>query len=217
MPSCSEKSIPMNELQRSHIILNEEVEERFETLRQALHPHRVVGFMRDDFLIDDAKAVIAEAYISESSLKYIVLAAKQFNVYSQNALLKLLEEPPSNIALVIIAPGKSVLLPTVRSRLPIVNETAAERVAGADLSLGALDLGKLYAFVTSVGRLDRHESKALIERLFYQASIVEGLPLTQEQLDAFERAFRLLELNARLQNVLLTVLMPFLPEQQRAG
>ena len=207
----------MNELERSHIILNEEVEERFEALKKALHPRRVVGFVRDDFLIDDAKAVIAEAYISESSLKYIVLAAKQFNVYSQNALLKLLEEPPPNIALVIIVPGKSVLLPTVRSRLPVLNELASEAVAGVDLKLGTLDLASLYAFVIATGRLDRHESKALLERLFYQASIVERLALTQAQLDAFDRAFRLLELNARLQNVLLTVLMPFLPEQKLAS
>ncbi|MEJ2468169.1 MAG: DNA polymerase III subunit delta' [Campylobacterales bacterium] len=161
--------------------------------------------------------MIAEAYISESSVKYVVLAAKQFNVYSQNALLKLLEEPPANIVLVIIVPGKSVLLPTVRSRLPIVNELSGERVSGIDLTLGALDLGMLYDFVTSAGRTDRHEAKALIERLFYQASVVEQLPMTQEQLDAFDRAYRLLEVNARLQNVLLTVLMPFLPEQQRAG
>lgn len=207
----------MRELERSHIILSDEVEERFEAFRRAMHPQRVVGFVRDDFLIEDAKAVIAEAYISEAALKYIVLAAKQFNVYSQNALLKLLEEPPNNIALVIIAPGKSVLLPTVRSRLPIVSEVAGDALSGVDLKLGSLDLGSLYGFVTSLGRMDRHDAKALIERLFYQASYIETLPMTREQIEGFERAFRLLEVNARLQNVLLTVLMPFLPEQQRAG
>ncbi|WP_345987147.1 DNA polymerase III subunit delta' [Sulfurimonas sp. HSL1-2] len=207
----------MSSFERSHIILAEEIEERFEAFRQAVHPSRVVGFVRDDFLIEDAKAVIAEAYISEASLKYVVLAAKQFNIYSQNALLKLLEEPPANIALVIIASSKSVLLPTVRSRLPILNELSGEAPQGVELTLGALDLGALYGFVTSVGRMDRHESKALIERLFYQASVVEKLPLSEEQLDAFDRAFRLLEVNARLQNVLLSVLMSFLPEQRRAG
>ena len=207
----------MAEFERSHIILSEEVEERFESFKKAHRPRRVVGFVRDDFLIDDAKAVIAEAYISESELKYIVLAAKQFNIYSQNALLKLLEEPPSNIALVLIAPSKSVLLPTVRSRLPVINELTGEKIGGVDLTLGRLDLGALYAFVTSAGRLDRHESKALVERLFYQASVVEKLSLNEEQLAAFDRAFRLLEVNARLQNVLLTLLMPFLPEQRRAG
>ena len=207
----------MSELRRSHIILNEEIEERFEALKKNLHPSRVVGFVKDDFLIDDAKAVIAEAYISEASLKFIVLAAKQFNVYSQNALLKLLEEPPANIAFILIAPAKSVLLPTVRSRLPVVNELAASPTEGVDLKLGHFSLEALYGFVTSLGRMDRHESKALIERLFYQATVVERLPLTQPQLDAFERAFRLIELNARVQNVVLTLLMTFLPEQRRAS
>ena len=207
----------MSELRRSHIILSEEIEERFDILKKNLHPARVVGVIKDDFLIEDAKAVIAEAYISEASLKYIVLAAKQFNVYSQNALLKLFEEPPANIAFIIIAPGKSVLLPTVRSRLPIVNEITTSAMEGVDLQMGHLDLDALFRFVTSLGRKDRHESKVLIERLFYQATVVESLALTQQQLDAFERSFRLIELNARLQNVVLTLLMTFLPEQRRAG
>lgn len=207
----------MREFERSHIILAEEVEERFEAFKKEVHPSRVVGFIRDDFLIEDAKSVIAEAYISEQETKYIVLGAKQFNIYSQNALLKLLEEPPPGIVLVIIAPGKSVLLPTVRSRLPIRSELEAEGVTGVDLRLGTLDLAALYEFVTSLGRMDRHESKTLIERLFYQAGVIENLPLTRMQLEAFERAFRLVELNARLQYVLLGLLMTFLPEQRRAG
>lgn len=207
----------MSEFARSQIILADEVEERFEAFRKQVHPSRVVGFVRDDFLIEDAKSVIAEAYVSEAQTKYIVLAAKQFNVYSQNALLKLLEEPPNNIVLVIIAPGKSVLLPTVRSRLPVLSELEAEHLSGVDLRLATLDLAALYGFVTSLGRLDRHESKALIERLFYQACMIEKLQLSSMQLEAFDRAFRLIELNARLQNVLLGVLMTFLPEQRRAG
>lgn len=207
----------MSEFQRSHILLNEEPAERLESLKAALHPARVVGFVKDDFLVEDAKAVIAEAYISEASLKYIVLAAKQFNIYSQNALLKLLEEPPANIAFVIIAPGKSVLLPTVRSRLPVISEIEALPMEGVALRLGSLDLQALFDFVTERGRLDRHEAKALIERLFYQATVVERLSLSRQQLEAFDRAFRLLELNGRLQTLLLTVLMPFLREQRRAG
>lgn len=209
--------MPKPELIGSHIILTEEIDERAESLKQTLGGHRTAMFVRDDFLIDDAKAVIAEAYISESSLKYIILGAKQFNVYSQNALLKLLEEPPPNIAFIILAPSKSVLLPTVRSRLPQVNELADSTPSGVDLHLGSLDLGSLYQFLVSQPRRDRHEAKQLIEAIFYQASVLEQLQLSGVHLDAFERAFRLIELNARLQNVLLTVLMPFLPEPRRAG
>jgi len=217
MPCFSAKWMRMSEIERSRIILAEEIEERAEAFRKEAHPHRTVTFVRDDFLIDDAKSVIAEAYVSERETKYIVLAAKQFNVYSQNALLKLLEEPPTNIVFVIIVPSKSVLLPTVRSRLPVHNELRAPTAAGIDLRLGTLDLAALYAFVTSLGRMDRHEAKVLIERLFYQAGVVEKLPLNRAQLEAFDRAFRLIELNARLQNVVLGLLMTFLPEQRRAG
>lgn len=206
----------MSDLVRSHVILSGEVEERFDRFKNAHKGERIVGFVRDDFLIEDAKAVIAEAYISESELKYIVLAAKQFNVFSQNALLKLLEEPPNNIAFVVIAPSKSVLLPTVRSRLPVQNELLHESMVGVDLRLETLDLGSLFRYVTALGRKDRHEAKVLVESLFHQATVVEQLPMTQAHLDAFDRAFRLLELNARLQNVLLSILMPFLPEQRRA-
>jgi len=201
---------------RSRIILNEEVEERFERLKSELGPGRVVGFLRDDFKVEDAKAVIAEAYISESEPKYIVLAAKQFNVYSQNALLKLLEEPPHNIVFVLLAPSKSILLPTVRSRLPVHNEVGTPSMEGVDLTLGRLDLAALYGFATSLGRPDRHEAKYLIERLFHQATAVEKLVLNRAQLDAFDRAFRLIELNARLQNVVVMLLMAFLPEARRA-
>ncbi len=202
--------------ERSRIILSDDVEGRFESLKSELHPARVVGFLRDDFKIDDAKAVVAEAYISEASVKYIVLAATQYNIYSQNALLKLLEEPPHNIVFILIAPAKSALLPTVRSRLPVVDELAVRERKSVDLPLGRLDLQSLYTFVTSLERLDRHEAKALIEAIFYRAVSVEKLALNEAQTEAFERAYRLIEVNARLQNVLLMLLGTFLPESRRA-
>jgi len=49
----------------SHIIITDQVEEEIVKLTQRLHPSRVVPFYKDDFLIDDAKEVIREAYIAE--------------------------------------------------------------------------------------------------------------------------------------------------------
>jgi DNA polymerase-3 subunit delta' len=205
-----------NEFSRSHIIISDQLEESFAQLQKEFSGHRVVGFIKDDFLIEDAKAAIAEAYISEEKTKYIVLGAKTFNIYSQNALLKVLEEPPRNIAFVIIAPSKSVLLPTVRSRLPIRKMPSAHAVAAVDIRLGSLDLGTLFDFVKENGRVAKHDAKALIEALFYQANSVEKLTLTPVQLEAFDRAYRLVERNARVQNVLLMLLMHFLPERRDA-
>lgn len=204
------------ELLRSHIRIADNVEGAFDDLRQKLQPRRVVNFIREDFLIEDAKAAVGEAYISEEETKYIVMGAKSFNAVSQNALLKVLEEPPHNIEFILIAPSKSVFLPTIRSRLPIVKESGVHSVTGVDISLSSLDLSALLSFVKTHERSKKHDAKALIEGLFHQATVNERLVLTQQQLDAFDKAYRLIELNGRVQSVLTMVLMSFLKEHRRA-
>ena len=103
----------------SHIIISNDIDYEIQKLKEQLKGYRVVDFIRDEFKIEDAKNVISEAYVSESTLKFIILGAKSFNNISQNSLLKVLEEPPLNIMFIIITPSKSALLPTIRSRLPI--------------------------------------------------------------------------------------------------
>lgn len=196
----------------SHIIICDNIEERTAALVNELSSHRVVSFLRDDFKIEDAKAVTAEAYIAEERVKYLVLAAKTFNVISQNALLKLLEEPPRNIELIIITESKSTLLPTVRSRLKIIKEYAAAARQEADIRLSNLSLSTLFSFVKAHDRLSKYEAKQLIESLYRKATLVEGLSLSARQIELFEQSYRLIELNGRLQTVLVTLLMTFLPK-----
>ena len=103
----------------SHIQIGNDIEALIEAATLNLSPNRVVVFFEEEFKIESAKAAIAEAYISEAQTKYIILASQSFNTISQNSLLKLLEEPPKNIELIIITTSKASLLPTIRSRLPI--------------------------------------------------------------------------------------------------
>ena len=201
----------------SHIIICDNIEERSTLLQQELAPHRVVSFVRDDFKIDDSKAVMAEAYIAEEHVKYLVLAAKTFNTISQNALLKLLEEPPRNIELIIITESKSTLLPTVRSRLKIIKEQSAVVHKELDIKLSNLNLSTLFDFVKAHDRLSKHEAKALIESLYHRATVVDGLALSEKQIAIFERSYRLIELNGRLQTILVTLLMTFLPKAKRGS
>ena len=201
----------------SHIIICDNIEERSTLLKQELTPHRVVSFVRDDFKIDDSKAVMAEAYIAEEHIKYLVLAAKTFNTISQNALLKLLEEPPRNIELIIITESKSTLLPTVRSRLKIIKELSAVVHRELDVKLSNLNLSTLFDFVKAHDRLSKYEAKALIESLYYRATVMDGIVLSESQIDVFERSYRLIELNGRLQTILVTLLMTFLPKASRGS
>jgi len=194
----------------SHIIICDNVEERCVQLQQELRGHRVVSFIREDFKVEDAKSVMAEAYIAEEHIKYLVLAAKTFNEISQNAMLKLLEEPPRNIELIIITESKSTLLPTVRSRLNTVQEKSVIAPKTLDIDLGSLNLSTLFEFVKAHERLPKHEAKTLIESLYYRATVVDRLALSEKQITNFERSFKLINANARLQSVLVALLMSFL-------
>jgi DNA polymerase-3 subunit delta' len=71
---------------RGYILISSEIEVEFEKLQEDLKPNRVVGFIEDKFLLEHSKAVVKEAYISESSVKYIVIGANEFHTVAQNRL-----------------------------------------------------------------------------------------------------------------------------------
>lgn len=200
---------------RGGIIITERLEERCTQIEESLRPLRCVTFLRDDFKIEDAKEAIAEAYKSESQTKTLILGAKSFTVPAQNALLKILEEPPRNIVFILLAPNKSTFLPTVRSRLSLSVEREGRVYEPLGVELANLDLAAMFAFVKENDRLKKHEAKELIERLAHQAVHVEKLNLSASQLEGFEKAIRIIELNARFQSVLVMVLMNFLKEVKR--
>ena len=202
---------------KSHIIISSNIEEEYERLKENLSPARVVGFVNEKFLIEDAKAAIAEAYISESETKYIVLGSYEFNTVSQNALLKVLEEPPRNIEFIIISPTKSGLLPTVRSRLPVRKGHITHEVERLELSLAKLGYKEIFGFLKEHARIQRSEAQSLLEALYYRATVVDKLILSARQLENFDKGYRLLELNARPQSVFTMLLMGFVSEAKNAG
>ncbi len=201
--------------ERGGILITAQMEERAREIEESRHPLRCVTFMRDDLKIEDAKEVISEAYKSEENTKTLILGAKSFTVPAQNALLKILEEPPRNIVFILLAPNKSTFLPTVRSRLSLSQEHHPHIHESLSVSLKNLDLSGLFAFVKEHDRLKKHEAKGLIEQLMYQAIHVEKISLSSQQLEGFDKALRLIELNSRFQSVLVMVLMNFLKEVKR--
>jgi len=198
---------------KGHILISTDVEEEATRLESELKPFRVVKFIEESFKIEHAKAVLSEAYISESETKYIVLGAQEFTAVAQNSLLKLLEEPPRNIEFIIISPTKSNLLPTVRSRLPILKINTTHEMQEINLNLSRIDYAQVFAFLKENARVKKIQAKELLEALFYRATVTDMLILTPLQLDNFDKAYRLLELNSRPQSVLAMVIMSFVRER----
>jgi len=198
------------EVIKGHILISSDIEAEAEKLKLSLKPYRVVEFIEEKFLIEHAKAVISEAYISEFQTKYIVIGATEFHPVSQNSLLKVFEEPPKNIEFIIITPTKSNLLPTVRSRLPILKGRTSYKLHKCELNLAKLDYASVFSFLKANVRIKKNEAKTIVEALYNRATVVDMLILSQGQLDNFDKAYRLLELNSRPQSVLALILMGFI-------
>lgn len=73
--------------------------------------------------VDTVRTIKTEAYIKPSELDikaFIIKDAHMLTAAGQNALLKLLEEPPSGVYFFLLCQNAATLLPTVRSRAPTV-------------------------------------------------------------------------------------------------
>ena len=147
-------------------------------------------FLRDDFGINDAKDVVNESYISSQNLKTIIIAANKFNIYAQNALLKILEEPPKNIRFIIIAKSKSSLLPTILSRIPVIKNKKIIPKNEFNLNLKLLSLKDVNEFLKSLNvSLNRDEVGALIEELLLNVN-ESKIKLNSLELDYFSNAIK---------------------------
>lgn len=95
------------------------------------------------FSIDDVREqIIGEAYIKPRVANrkvFVIDSADDLNVASQNALLKVLEEPPSYVTFIICVTAKESLLQTVLSRSQVVTffPLPEETVKDELLNLGA--------------------------------------------------------------------------------
>jgi len=210
MLQCLVRLMLVNHTKKGYILISSDIEAGYEKVKTELYPSRVVGFVEDDFKLEHAKAVIAEAYISEETTKYIILASNSFNIVSQNSLLKILEEPPRNIEFIIISPSKSNLLPTIRSRLPIVQGEVEHNKIEIDINLAKPNYGEIFEFLKTNARVKKSEAKGLVEALYHKATVIDRVVLNSSQLDNFDKAYRLLELNSRPQSVLALILMGFI-------
>jgi hypothetical protein len=79
--------------------------------------------------VDQIREVTSSAVVAPNEAAtrvFVIEDADTMNASCQNALLKLLEEPPAHVALILRASEPGALLPTVRSRCRIVYEDDAD-------------------------------------------------------------------------------------------
>ena len=197
---------------QSKIVITSDFEALKEEILGLYGVNSVRFFFAEDFLLENAKEVAAEAYIAESEPKLLVLGAKNFRVEAQNSLLKIIEEPPKNVFFIIAATSKNMLLPTVRSRLVTENRLIKKQREKTGLDYKRLELKEICAFIDEKSALERSEKlgkndlKELIAAIALEAT-PQGVKFSAEELEYFFKAVRLAELNTKTHALLTPILL----------
>ncbi|WP_072680155.1 DNA polymerase III subunit delta' [Arcobacter sp. LA11] len=202
----------ITKIESSYILIVNSIDDTLNSLLPHYSKHNVRIIRneeKDEFLLAQANAVTKEAYISSNEKKYIILCGKTFRKEAQNSLLKILEEPPSNIVFIIITNSKSAILPTIFSRIPhkFFRKDINRKSIGLDIL--KLDLKDVYAFLKDNQRITKNDAKEIVESILFKVNS-QKVKLTQNELDVFSKSIKLLELNSRPINVLTTLLLTLL-------
>ena len=137
-------------------LLARDVPEGEKILRGISPDVTVCGVPRDKkiFPVDVVRKIKSDASIRPNELPFrcfILEDAGQMNVQAQNAALKLLEEPPANTYFFLLCENAALLLPTVRSRAPVIR---MQRFSNEELKRLLLREGVPQAAGASAERLD---------------------------------------------------------------
>lgn len=77
-----------------------------------------------EILVDQIREITSDAFVLPNDAErkvYIIDGADNMNIRAQNAILKVLEEPPSFVSFILIAENSGALLETIRSRCVDIN------------------------------------------------------------------------------------------------
>ena len=180
-----------------------------------IHQTRVIkNEEKDEFQIEQANKTLKEAYIASNETKYLFLCGATFRVEAQNALLKILEEPPKNIVFILLVSSKNSLLPTIYSRLPYKNLKKVVEKDDIELNIKKLDLKDIYTFIKNNQKITKDEAINIVETILIKAN-KENIKLNQKELDIFFKSIKLLELNSKPTTILTYLLLSILEKESK--
>jgi len=201
----------------SQVIVTSNIEDTILNLEALKTDERIVKIVEEEkaFGVDDAKEVIAKAYMASEETTVIILGAKVFSPVVQNKLLKVIEEPPKNKEFILITQSKSTVLGTIRSRLPIKVLTEHTEELDIGLDIRQLSLASVYDFIQEHKRTNAKEMALLVEHISKEAIASGGYNLDEKTLSLFSECYVALDMGSPPQFVLNALLLKLLARKKR--
>ncbi|GAX87348.1 DNA polymerase III subunit delta' [Lebetimonas natsushimae] len=154
----------------------------------------------DEFKVEHVGMLKDVSYLTSKNKKTILIAAKKYNLISQNALLKILEEPPANTDFILVTTSKYALIDTIKSRLSIEYKKY-ENKQELDINLDKINNELILDLLKK--DLDKEEIKLIIYNLINKKN------LKNEELKVLSNAVKMLELNIEKKAVLAYIMLYF--------
>jgi len=186
-------------------------------VKRDLLNYTIVDSRDREFLVEHANEAIKRAYITTSTPETIILVAPKFSIIAQNKLLKVLEEPPFNKEFILITKSKSSLLPTIKSRLPVVNLSKKSSIKeNIELDLENLGEEEIYNFLKQRQKISKLEVKNILETFFLKIlnSNSNRYKLDESLLNHFSKSIEALESGASPIFILTSTLLRFLRDKK---
>ncbi|WP_104638236.1 DNA polymerase III subunit delta' [Helicobacter bizzozeronii] len=174
---------------------------------QGTHP-LIDVVAEEELKIEHAQEIKARCILSYAGPKIFIVAAHYFNVFAQNALLKIIEEPPANTRFIVIAKHKHALLPTMLSRLICQDKRTKIAKEPFKLNLATCTLQDIYTYLKELEgqSLSLEQGAQLIQALLYALQEAK-IPLKAFMLDHFQQAMQANLLYMRPSHNLLPLLL----------
>jgi len=174
-------------------------------------------FIKEDevFKVSDANEVITKAYLASENKVFILLASEIFSDVVQNRLLKIIEEPPKNKEFILITASKSALLPTIKSRLPVISLSVEQEELELNLDLNNLTLNSVYNFLQENKRLKPKDAIPIAEKIIKDAIKSGAYNLDEGALKLFTDARRALDVGSPADFVLTNILLKLLAKKPK--
>lgn len=128
----------------------------------------LVELVESKLSIGSVRKLIDQAYtqpLTPAGERAIVVVSDQINIEAQNALLKVLEEPPSHTNFYFVISDHTRLLPTLRSRFQIFAESDIQN----------LEIVKEFIQLPIAQRLTLVTEKTAAKDTLWQQSILSGI------------------------------------------
>ena len=194
------------ELKKSCIIISNSFELDREILKNAYKNENLRIYSQEELKIEDSSEIIREAHISTTEPKLIAIFANSYNQFSQNALLKTLEEIPKNIIFMLFITSKNKLIKTIFSRLAHFDLRTKESIKPIELDLERLNIPMVYEYISKIEK----ENLSIQQGREILAQILQNIAnnnTTSCDLDKFDLALKALNARQSVHLALLPLLL----------